>query len=330
MDFVQARVETLGNVIAQEVIEGTYSRKHIDAKIRKAIMDNPDMVAKLEQGVSLVNEWMHGTYYASKMARLEQLQALDIPELVMDIFTGVAYILKPELFTSVSAQLASRLGFNDTATAILTVAEVLAVLCQTDVFDITKEHRQSSLMVVSLIPLPDTLTKYMMLSQYLPPMVCEPLEVTHNFSSGYLTHNDTLILGSGNHHDGDICLDVINKVNKIPLKLCTQFLSTAEEECPNYTQEDMHMNAAKKGKTITEEKAYNQVLAAIAGWTEFRSQSYEFYLLMVQQGNRFYLTNRVCKRGRLYSQGYHISTQGNAFKKAMIEFAEEELVTGVP
>ena len=308
MDFVSTQVETLGNVIAQEIIEQTYSRKHIDAKIRKAIMDNPDMVAKLEQGVSLVNEWMHGTYYASKMARLEQLQALDIPELVMDIFTGVAYILKPELFTSVSAQLASRLGFNDTATAILTVAEVLAVLCQTDVFDITKEQRQSSLMVVSLIPLPDALTKYMMISQYLPPMVCEPLEVTHNFSSGYLTHNDTLILGSGNHHDGDICLDVINKVNKIPLKLCTQFLSTVEEK-PSF-----ELDSQDK----------------ITQWNEFKIQSYEFYVLMVQQGNRFYFTNKVDKRGRLYCQGYHISTQSTAFKKAMIEFAEEELVNGVP
>ena len=308
MDFVSTQVETLGNVIAQEIIEQTYSRKHIDAKIRKAIMDNPDMAAKLEQGVSLVNEWMHGTYYASKMARLEQLQALDIPELVMDIFTGVAYILKPELFTSVSAQLASRLGFNDTATAILTVAEVLAVLCQTDVFDITKEQRQSSLMVVSLIPLPDALTKYMAISQYLPPMVCEPLEVTHNFSSGYLTHNDTLILGSGNHHDGDICLDVINKVNKIPLKLCTQFLSTVEEE-PSF-----ELDSQDK----------------ITQWNEFKIQSYEFYVLMVQQGNRFYFTNKVDKRGRLYCQGYHLSSQGTAFKKAMLEFAEEEIVSGVP
>jgi len=51
---------------------------------------------------------------------------------------------------------------------------------------------------------------------------------------------------------------------------------------------------------------------------------------MVSQGNEFYLTNKVDKRGRIYSQGYHINTQGTSFKKAMIDLAHEELVTGMP
>jgi len=35
-------------------------------------------------------------------------------------------------------------------------------------------------------------------------------------------------------------------------------------------------------------------------------------------------------RGRLYSQGYQITTQGTGFKKAAIEFSTQELVEGVP
>ena len=51
---------------------------------------------------------------------------------------------------------------------------------------------------------------------------------------------------------------------------------------------------------------------------------------MVQCGNKFYLNHKVDKRGRIYCSGYHITTQGTAFKKASIELAHEEIVTGTP
>ena len=135
---------------------------------------------------------------------------MDILSLVTDIFVGVAYCLREELFTSVTAQMASRLRFSDKTEAITTTAELMAVLCNTDAFDIRKPAVYASLMIISRIQLSDKLVDFIDNSQYLPPMVCEPLELKTNFDSGYLTHNDSLILGSGNHHDGDICLDVLN------------------------------------------------------------------------------------------------------------------------
>jgi hypothetical protein len=301
-------METMRHIVLQEMNEEHYSRKHIDAKIRVAIEADADMVLKLGMGVDLVREYMAGSYYKSKDARIAQIQQLDVPGLVMDIFVGVAYSQIPELFTSVTSQMASRLEFNDRVEALTTVAELLGVLCQTDAFDITKEGRQASLMVVSRIPLPDSLIAFIEGSQFLPPMVCEPLPLSHNFSSGYLTHNDSLILGSGNHHPGDLCLDVLNTMNKVALKLDLDFLCKVEEE-PTFeldTQDKQDM------------------------WTRFKKQSYVFYSLMAQQGNRFYLTHKVDKRGRIYACGYHINTQGTPFKKAQLELANEELVTGVP
>jgi DNA-directed RNA polymerase len=64
-------------------------------------------------------------------------------------------------------------------------------------------------------------------------------------------------------------------------------------------------------------------------WTRFKKQSYYFYTLLAKQGNKLYFNHKVDKRGRIYSQGYHLNTQGTAFKKAMLEFAKEELVTGL-
>ena len=301
-------METMRDIVVQEMNEERYNRKHIDVKIRNAIEANSTMQNKLQQGVVLITEYINGAYYDAKMARLKQLQNMDVSALVMDMLVGVAYCQKPELFTSATSQMASRLKFSDKTEAILTVAEMLAVLCKTDAFDILKENKNASLMVQSRIPLPEKLVEFIDNSQFLPPMVCEPLELTHNYSSGYLTHNDSLILGSGNHHDGDICLDVLNTMNKVALKLDTDFLSSVEEE-PTFELDNQEKEDS---------------------WAHFKRQSYKFYNLMAAQGNNFYFCHKVDKRGRIYSHGYHINTQGSAFKKAMLELANEELIEGVP
>jgi hypothetical protein len=301
-------MESIKQVVLQEMNEQRYNRKHIDAKLRAFIENDDDAVMKYQQGIALVEQFMQAEHYEAKAKRIEQLRNMDVPELVMDIFVGTAYYMRPELFTSASAQIAARLKFSDKAEAIATVAELLAVLCQTDAFDIDKADKMASLTLVSRFNLPVNLVDFIENSEYLPPMVCKPLELTHNFSSGYLTHNDTLILGTGNHHDGDICLDVLNLMNSVPLRLDTEFLSKVEE-MPTY---DLG----------TQELADQ--------WYSFKKQSYVFYNLMVQCGNKFYLTHKVDKRGRIYAMGYHITTQGTAFKKASIEFAHEEIVTGAP
>ena len=243
-----------------------------------------------------------------KQARIHQLKSLNLEQLVRTIFIGVAYCAQPVLFTSISAQIANRLRFNDKAEGIQTAAELLAVLCLTDAFDIIKVDRSSSLMLQSRIPLSDELVSLIEYSEYLPPMVCQPQKVTHNFESGYLTHNDSLILGRGNNHDGNICLDVLNLCNRVRLRLDTDFLGRVEEE-PTFALDTM-------------DKSHQ--------WGVFKSKSYHFYSLMVEQGNSFYLTHKVDKRGRIYAQGYHITTQGTPFKKAALELADPQPVTGVP
>lgn len=300
--------DSMLQIIRQEAIEKKYSRKHIDQYIRDSILGNPGMVAKVTIGVQLIEDYKAKTYYDSKNARIEQLEGLDVEALVLDIFVGIAYCQREELFTSVTAQLASRLKFSDKADAIKTVAELTAVLCGTDAFDINKASSNASLMIQSQIPLEDKLVEYINNSQYLPPMVCKPLELTSNYSSGYLSHTDSVILGSGNHHDGDVCLDVLNTMNAVELQLATDFVGSVEEE-PTFDLD-------------TPEK--------VEQWANFKKQSYVFYLLMVTNGNVFHLCHKYDKRGRIYPSGYHLSTAGTAQKKAMLELANEEYVDGVP
>lgn len=302
----------MSHYIIQEHNEKRFNRKHIDGYIREAIQADPVMKDKVDHGVQLVREYIDKAvaecYYNSKNIRVMQLANMDIATLVTDIFVGIAYCLREELFTSVTAQMAARLRFSDKTEAITTTAELVAVLCNTDAFDICKPNRMSSLCVISRIPLSDKLITFIEESQFLPPMVVEPLELKTNFCSGYLTHNDSLILGSGNHHDGDICLDVLNLMNRVELSLDLGFLSSVEE-VPNkpLVTQDQHDN-----------------------WKQFKIHSYRFYSLIASQGNVFYMTHKVDKRGRAYSQGYHINPQGSAFKKASIELANPEYIEGVP
>lgn len=290
----------------QLVNEHSYSRKHIDGYILDALQTEK-MQQAISHGVSLLVQWRNQEYYSSKQKRLDQLGDLDLHELVTKIMQGITYVQKPELFTSVSAQLAGRLQFSDKPEAIATMAEILAVLCKTDLFDITKENRQASLMIVSRIPLSQKLLEFIDNTTFQLPMVCPPEYVDHNRKSGYLTYNDSLILGTGNHHEGDLCLDVINLQNNIPLKLNIEFLK-AQEMLPNF-------------EIVTPEQREQ--------WEAFKYASHRVWMLIYNQGNRFYLTNKVDKRGRLYSVGYHINTQGNQFQKAMVELADEEIVEGV-
>src|SRR5690606_31567889 len=127
-------------------------------------------------------------------------------------------------------------------------------------YDIDKADKFASLTVVSRIPLSQTTINFIADSEYLPPMVCEPRTLKSNFSSGYLTHNDSLILGKGNHHDGDICLDVLNKMNQVSLKLSEEFLSSVEEN-PTF-------------EVVTQDQQDQ--------WDHFKLQSYRFYSLMME------------------------------------------------
>lgn len=293
---------------AQIRIEEYYSTKHINAAIEDEINSNPSMAAKVQQGVSLLTDWLAQPYYRSKQARLQQLDPMSLEQLVLDVFVSVSYCQAPTLFVNVAGQMAHRMGFDDHSDSIKTVSEVIAILCQTDAFDITKESQYTSLMVTSRVPLSDAVLGQIDRSIYLPPMVCPPEVVLNNFESAYLTHNDSLILGTNNNHSHDICLDVINTQNSVALTLNREFLNSVPE-LPTH-----ELDTAEK----------------LAEWHQFHTQSQEIYRLLIAEGNEFYLTNKVDKRGRLYAQGYHVNTQGTPFKKAMIELAHKELITGVP
>ncbi len=296
-------------IYQQEIIEDNYARQHLDGHIRKAILLAEENRRVIADSVQAVQDYINKPgYYGSKQARVDQLKEHNLEQLVISLLVGVAYYQRPELFSSAVGQLASRLGFDSKEPAIKTTAELLGVMAIANAFDISKENREASLMIISTVPLSKELLGRMAMVNYLPPMVCKPATLKDNRDTGYLSIKNSVILGSGNHHGGELCLDVLNIMNGVALKLNEDLMNELPELPKNPFE------------SIEQER----------DWSRFMKSSRRAYKEMLNAGNEFYLTHRVDKRGRIYSQGYEINTQGAAYKKAMLELSNEQLVEGVP
>lgn len=149
--------------------------------------------------------------------------------------------------------------------------------------------------------------------QYPLPMVVEPKEIKNNKQSGYLCNNSSLLL-KNNHHDDDICLDHINRMNRIPLKLNMDTATMVQNTWRN-------LDKPKSGETREEFQK------RVRAFNKYDESAHDVMSVLLDQSDVFYLTHKYDKRGRTYCQGHHVSYQGNAWNKAVIEFANEEEVS---
>lgn len=149
--------------------------------------------------------------------------------------------------------------------------------------------------------------------RYMPPMIVPPKTLKNNKSSGYLTPVADSLLLRDNHHDGDICLDSLNRFNAIPLKI----------------NEDFVRGIRNTWKGIDKQGDDETILdyqKRVKAFEKYEKDSYWVLAMLIEMGNEFWLTHKVDKRGRTYAQGYHVNTQGNTWNKACVEFHQEELV----
>ena len=150
--------------------------------------------------------------------------------------------------------------------------------------------------------------------QFPLPMIVEPKELKNNHDTGYYTSRNSVIL-KDNHHDSDVCLDHLNHMNRIKLKLNTTVTSMIKNQWRN-------LDKPKPGE---DRKEYQNRVKA---YEKYNRTAYDVMAHLEISGGEFYLTHKVDKRGRVYCQGYHINPQGNSWNKACINFANEEMVDG--
>lgn len=153
--------------------------------------------------------------------------------------------------------------------------------------------------------------------QYPLPLVVEPKEVRTNRDTGYHSSGSargSLILKAGNHHEDDICLDHINRVNRVKLSVNPDTVAMVQNKW-------RHLDRQKDGESPED------YLKRVKAFEKYDRTSRDVIAHLMMLGNAFHLTHRYDKRGRCYAQGYHVNYQAHDFNKAVIEFAEKEVVT---
>lgn len=153
----------------------------------------------------------------------------------------------------------------------------------------------------------DEIDKY----QFPLPLVIKPKKLEKNTDSPYLTIPKASLILKDNHHDFDICLDHLNKMNSIALSLNELTAKMIKNQWKN-------LDKIKEGETVTDlqkrQKAFEKYNTSALSVIDF----------LLSEGNKFYMSHKYDKRGRIYSIGYHVNYQGNDWNKAVIEFANKE------
>lgn len=309
--------------LLQEKIEKTFSKKFIVQQAVDDLLTCESIVNKLNRGIEYVNTWLNKDHDIDRELRLLAVRDLDIKELVLQVTACISLeCQKPMKLVSVASLCARHLNMSDKVEAIHTMAEIIAVLGETDLFD--NKKTKEGWIVISRVELDNEVTQYADNALYLPPLIIKPRKVRSNRDSGYITQRgESLILGFfENHHDDNICLDVINTLNSNEYELDIEFINSYEEQWHRdelSQQEYEELSHADREIYNMDEK----------NWKKFQEQGKFFQTLMIHHGNSFYLCNKVDKRGRIYSSGYHVNPQGSSFKKAMVNFKHHEIPTGL-
>jgi len=272
-------------------------------------------VPEIDASIEAIAEYItKEDYYDSKATRLEEWEcyAGDLFELVISVFT--ICLQGPQTYQSLVGMLAGKIPMKKKWHRIQTMAEVIAVIASTGLIRVTKMGAGESIIV-------DT--------EYTLEGIPEPTKHEIVFKAPELISNNStnedgsMFLGSRfNHHDGEICLDHLNRMNQVKLKLNIPFLMVAEET-PKTIEEFT--------KALTEKHGHDAMIFGTATypdylkqWDIFAKDSRGKYLEIGKKS--FYQKHKYDARGRTYAIGYYVNYQGASFKKASIQLAKKETV----
>lgn len=202
-----------------------------------------------------------------------------------------------------------RSHFKGASNASQMAADCLLKAAHADLVDWCPVLRQFIVKFTMSQDVQDDLDRY----QYPLPMVVEPLEVKTNRDTGYVLDQGSIILKK-NHHNNDVCLDHINRVNKIRFTFDLETATMIKNRWRN-------LDRPKAGETRDEFQKRKRA------FEKYDRTTKDVMSILLQHGNEFYLTHKYDKRGRIYSQGYHVNYQGAPWNKAVIQLADKEYVT---
>lgn len=296
--------------LTQIIWEDEFSRKEIRKRVRAKLEANQLFTEELENSVNNVVkhfEQNHIFWYQSKKQRWFLLRCMDITidDLVLEMLLSIFLTGNTTIQTIVGSMI-QYFEYKDPFDSAKTASEMLAVIgIKSKLFALVPAHltESGSIEVHPQYELDCDLKQYIANTMYLPPMLSKPKHIRENYDYDYYNTKSSKILGKGNHHEERIALDVLNIMNSIKLSLDVYMLGFDEK--PN-----SELDTFKK----------------IGQFNRMAKSSKKVYDMLLEQGNQFYNTHKYDKRGRLYSQGYHVHIQSTDYKKSLISLANKEIV----
>jgi hypothetical protein len=302
-------------MLEQVLIESTHNKKEIREIVRREVIAayNSGDLTPFDTAVDLLEEWLwlddHG--YESKNIRVRTIRNDPdfVPEeVVLDILST---LLTAPVMTiqNVAAYIAGSVDTGDLLDNIKTASEIIAVVQAADLYEIIlpANSETGSLLVRSLFELSQDVVSDVLMRHYLPPMLVKPNKVTNNFDCGYMTVREHVVLKPHNSDNTEkLAYDALNITNAIAMSIDTHMLQWDEELT------EKHDTALKQLNFQSMAKASRRV-----------------YDLMLRNGNKFYMPNRYCARGRMHMQGYHINLQSGKYKRALVNLEKKELIGGI-
>lgn len=188
-------------------------------------------------------------------------------------------------------------------------ARMLEVCVEADLLDY---HEDLDVLIVKY-QIADEVQRELDQFQFPLPMIIKPVKLDNNSMTGYLNSKGSVILKK-NHHEDDVALDHINRVNRVQYVLNMHVVNFISNKWKG-------LDKRKDGETL---QVFNRRKKSFEKYDSTCKQVFE---ILNQESKIFYLTHRYDKRGRVYCMGHHVNYQGNDWNKACVEFAQKELVT---
>lgn len=315
----------------QEATEKRFNKKETRDVVISELMEHEVARELVTKGVDIIDRYIAIEYsYSSKNERMKHLATLDTMGLVLKTIATILPLNEPDTVTTICGQLSSMFKFDNPRYGLTTAGEFIALLLPLGLYKIIPAKVSASKMmeVQSLCELSEATLNRIKETMYMPPMICKPMELIHNNSSALRTvEREGLILGGGKKsHNKDICLDNLNKFNSVELSLDTKMLTAMSETIPDKLLNPKNTNRYKEAGAKEQLDIVTNAQAACEQLASMIEKSYTIYKYIVTTGNSFYLPHKPDNRGRTYSQGYHVNTQGNGFKKSIIQLAKQEVI----
>lgn len=303
--------------ISQTKLEHLLHVQHVEESVKQELLN--DLYPNVSRGVAVYTDWLADVKWVSHEYRKSTIADMDRETIVIKVLSKIVLNCRKALPLISIAGMINLSPTLDKLENVQLSCDLIALLESSDLYSI-ETSAGGTKVVQTTVELSEELIRQIRVGCYLPPMIEKPQRITANDQSGYLTINkDSMILGGiHNQHSGNISLDVINTLNSNEYELDTfvtmqekpwhrEYLTPLDIYCLREPEREIYRN-----ELITRELYLEQFN----------------YLKDMLKDRTLHFNHKPDKRGRIYCQGYHFSTQGSSYEKACLNLKKKVFVTG--